>query len=213
MNKVININLGGQAYTVDDIAYDHLESYLRSVRQSFRHLEGCDEILADIESRMSELLATQLGSRRIVTTGDINAIIGIMGRPDQFDPEAERENAGSATGKKSGDFTFRPGKKLYRDPENKIIGGVCSGLSAYFGIADPVWVRLAFVLLLTAGVGGMLYLILLVIVPKAETAADRLAMHGEPVNIQSIADAVEKQFQEISDKLSELGQDLSRRKK
>ncbi|MBK7342933.1 MAG: PspC domain-containing protein [Saprospiraceae bacterium] len=94
-----------------------------------------------------------------------------------------------------------------------MVGGVCSGLAAYFGITDPVWVRLFFVLLLMGGVGGVLYIVMMIIVPKAKTSADRLAMKGEPVNIQSIADAVEKQFQEISDKLAELGNDLSRKKK
>ncbi len=213
MNKVININLGGHPFTIDDDAYLQLDHYLQAVRRSFQHLEGKDEILADIEIRIAELLTTQLGSRQIVSNPDVAAVVKIMGKPEEFEDDTldETDQQYSRTHEK--EYTFRPGKKLFRDEEDKIVGGVCSGLAAYFGITDPVWVRLFFVLLLMGGVGGVLYIVMMIIVPKAKTSADRLAMKGEPVNIQSIADAVEKQFQEISDKLAELGNDLSRKKK
>ncbi len=213
MNKVININLGGHPFTIDDDAYIQLDAYLQAVRRSFHHLEGKDEILGDIEIRIAELLTTQLGSRSIVSSPDIAAVVRIMGKPEQFDEEVNENPGSRRTSATDTDFTFRPGKKLYRDPEDKIVGGVCSGLAAYFGIHDPVWIRLIFVLLFFTGIGVLTYLAMMVIVPKATTSADRLDMRGEPVNIQSIADAVEKQFQEISDKLTELGNDLSRKKK
>lgn len=213
MNKVININLGGHPFTIDDDAYLQLDAYLQAVRRSFQHLEGKDEILADIETRIAELLTTQLGTRQIVSSPDVSAVVRIMGKPEQFEDEMHDDSANNQDRTNDKEYTFRPGKKLFRDEEDKIVGGVCSGLAAYFGIHDPVWVRLFFVLLLMGGVGGVLYIVMLVIVPKAKTSADRLAMKGEPVNIQSIADAVEKQFQEISDKLSELGNDFSRKKK
>ncbi|HRW76350.1 MAG: PspC domain-containing protein [Saprospiraceae bacterium] len=214
MNKVININLGGQPFTIDDDAYSHLDVYLKAVRQSFHHLEGKDEILGDIEIRMAELLTSQLGVRKIVSSPDVDAVIRIMGKPEQFEEEVAEEQQEKRSYKStSHEFNFRPGKRLYRDPEDKIVGGVCSGLAAYLGIHDPVWVRLAFALLFFSGIGIIPYLVMMVLVPKAETAADRLDMKGEPVNIQSIADAVEKQFQEISDKLTELGNDLGRKKK
>lgn len=213
MNKVININLGGHPFTIDDDAYLQLETYLQAVRRSFQHLEGKDEILADIEIRIAELLSTQLGTRQIVSTPDVAAVVKIMGKPEQFEEESNTGSASRQENAQEKEYTFRPGKKLFRDEEDKIVGGVCSGLAAYFGIHDPVWVRLGFVLLLMGGVGFFLYIAMMVIVPKAKTSADRLAMKGEPVNIQSIADAVEKQFQEISDKLSELGNDFGRKKK
>ncbi len=213
MNKVININLGGHPFTIDDDAYFQLDSYLQAVRKSFQHLEGKDEILADIETRIAELLTTQLGTRQIVSTPDIGAVVKIMGKPEQFEDESSSGSTSQQQTTQEKEYTFRPGKKLFRDEEDKIVGGVCSGLAAYFGITDPVWVRLVFVLMLMGGVGAFLYIAMMVIVPKAKTSADRLAMKGEPVNIQSIADAVEKQFQEISDKLSELGNDFSRKKK
>jgi phage shock protein PspC (stress-responsive transcriptional regulator) len=223
MKKVVNINLGGFPITIDEDAFAHLEQYLAAVDRSFRHLEGHDEILHDIEIRIAELLQEQLKGRAIVSISDVQTVIGIMGKPEDFGEEAAAAGPDSGGARKAhqaeappreeAPFSFRPGKKLFRDPEDKIIGGVCSGLAAYFGIPDPVWVRLAFVLLLATGFGLITYIVLLVIVPKAVTSADRLAMRGEPVNISTIADAVEKQFEEISDKLNEIGEDLRRKKK
>lgn len=213
MNKVININLGGHPFTIDDDAYLQLDNYLHAVRRSFQHLEGKDEILTDIEARIAELLTTQLGVRQIVSTPDVAAVVKIMGKPEQFEDETKSDAGARHEQTQEKEYTFRPGKKLFRDEEDKIVGGVCSGLAAYFGIHDPVWVRLIFVLMLMGGVGFFLYIAMMIIVPKAKTSADRLAMKGEPVNIQSIADAVEKQFQEISDKLSEFGNDFGRKKK
>jgi phage shock protein PspC (stress-responsive transcriptional regulator) len=143
----------------------------------------------------------------------VDAIIKIMGQPEEFTDGETSETGGSRplfedVHHKDEEIKFRPGKKLFRDPDHKVIGGVCSGISSYLGIADPVWVRLIFVLMfIGGGFGGMIYLILLIVVPKAVTAADKLAMKGEEVNITSIAKAVEDQIQELSDRLTELGDD------
>lgn len=217
MKKTVPINLGGYPITIDEDAYAYLDHYLEAVDASFRHLDGHNEILQDIEVRVAELLQEQLKGRMIVSRADVDAVIAIMGRPEDFGEAQSRTSSGGPTGEDTGaagTFRFRPGKKLYRDMDDKIIGGVCSGLAAYFGIHDPVWVRLIFaILFISGGFGVLLYIVMLIIVPKAETAADRLAMRGEPVNISTIAQAVEKQIEEISEKLSELGDDLKRRKK
>ncbi len=214
MKKVVHINLGGHPIIIDEDAYVHLERYLSAVDRSFQHMEGHDEIIQDIEVRIVELLNEQLKGRQIISTGDVDAIIGIMGKPEDFQAEGQAPQDGTQEPPKASEpFTFRPGKKLFRDPDNKMIGGVCSGLAAYFGIPDPVWVRLLFVLLLfTGGFGFIGYIVLMIVVPQAVTAADKLAMKGEPVNISTIADAVEKQFEEISEKLSELGDDFRGKK-
>lgn len=218
MKSVKHVNLGGHAIIIDDDAHEHLDVYLKSVDRSFAHLEGRAEILQDIELRIAELLQEQLKGRSIVSIPDVEAIINIMGQPEEFsdtehslsdDPKPLFENYNRG----DDSIKFRPGKKLFRDPENKVIGGVCSGISSYVGIADPVWVRLIFVLMFFGGgFGGMIYLILLIVVPKAVTAADRLAMKGEEVNISSIAKAVEDQIQELSDRLTELGDDFRGKK-
>lgn len=223
MKKTVPINLGGHPITIDEDAYGYLDQYLQAVDASFRHLEGHDEILQDIEVRIAELLQEQLKGRMIVSMNDVHTVVRIMGKPEDFreeagptaqegpaDPGADRQRS---VPKEEAPFGFRPGKKLFRDPEDKIIGGVCSGLAAYFGMPDPVWIRLGFALLLFTGFGVITYLIMMIIVPKAVTSADRLAMRGEPVNITTIAHAVEKQFEEISEKLNEIGEDLRRKKK
>lgn len=217
MKKVVHINLGGYPVTIDEDACLHLEQYLQAVDRSFRHLEGHDEILQDIELRFAELLEQQRKSRPIATMGDVVAVIAILGRPEDFQEEPAGTPGGEArqedAAREEPAYAFRPGKKLYRDPEDKVIGGVCSGLAAYLGIADPIWIRLGFLLLFfTGGFGLLTYLILLVLVPKATTAADRLAMRGEQVNINTIAQAVEKQFEDISARLNELGKDFRRKR-
>ena len=200
MNKVVNINLGGFPFTMDDSAYDLLSQYLMTLKKHFSKSEGCDEIMSDIEARLAELLQEQLGARTIVTTKEIEAAITVMGRPEDFGAAAMDENpsAKSSTGN-----TFTTGKKLFRDESNKVVGGVCSGIAAYFGIPDALWVRLAFVAVFFAfGFGIALYIVLLVIIPKAETSADYLAMKGEPINVPNIAKTIEAEIQRLSNKIS-----------
>ena len=135
MNKILNINLGGYAVTIDDDAYEYLSSYLDSIRRRFSESEGRDEIMHDIESRLGELITNGMGNRTIVMLPDVEAAIEVMGKPEDFGGEPVEKPGAGASGKK----TFRPGKKLFRDEEDAVIGGVCSGLTAYFGMQEPIW--------------------------------------------------------------------------
>ena len=102
-------------------------------------------------------------------------------------------------------------KRLYRDPESKIIGGVCSGLGAYFGI-DTLWVRaIALLTFFTFGFGILPYLIIWMLTPEAITSAERLSMHGEPVNIHSIANKIQNDLSDLSKRITDLGQELKSR--
>ena len=201
MNKVVNINLGGVQFTMDDIAYDRLSQYLLTLKKHFSASEGCDEIMADIEARLAELFQEHLSGRTIVTVKDVEASINIMGKPEDFGAETIEDNA---TKQKSGTSgaTFKTGKKLYRDDSNKVIGGVCYGIAAYFGIEDPLWVRLAFLAFSFTGFAIPLYIILMIILPKAETSADYLAMKGEPINVSNIAKTIETEIERLSNKIS-----------
>lgn len=201
MNKVVNINLGGVQFTMDDIAYDRLSQYLLTLKKHFSASEGCDEIMADIEARLAELFQEHLSGRTIVTVKDVEASINIMGKPEDFGAETIDDNA---TKQKSGTSgtTFKTGKKLYRDDSNKVIGGVCYGIAAYFGIEDPLWVRLAFLAFSFTGFAIPLYIILMIILPKAETSADYLAMKGEPINVSNIAKTIETEIERLSNKIS-----------
>lgn len=208
MNKILNINLGGYAITIDDDAYEYLNAYLDSLRKRFSESEGRDEIVHDIESRLGEIISQSMGNRSIVMLPDVEAAVEIMGKPEDFGGEASSSGSGSgsSTGsssssrKKSSGSTVRTGKRLFRDEEDAVVGGVCSGLSAYFGMHDPVWMRLIFVLLtfLSAGFWIPAYILLWVLVPPAKTAADRLAMRGEPINVDNIAKEIEDSFERIS---------------
>jgi len=206
MNKILNINLGGFAFTIDDDAFEYLSAYLDSIRRRFSASEGRDEILNDIENRLGELLTAELGSRTIVLLPDVEAAVAIMGKPEDFGGESI--DSRRATGGNSGaPGAIRTGKRLFRDEEDKIAGGVCSGLAAYFGIADPVWMRLVFVLLtfLSAGFWISAYILLWILVPPARTAAERLAMRGEPINVDNIAREIEDGFERLGDKVNQYG--------
>ncbi len=206
MNKILNINLGGYALTIDDDAFEYLNAYLDSLRKRFSESDGRDEIVHDIESRLGEIISQNMGNRSIVMLPDAEAAVEILGKPEDFGAESASSGTGSSSRTKSTP-NVRTGKRLFRDEEDATVGGVCSGLSAYFGINDPVWMRLIFVLLtfLSAGFWIPAYILLWILVPPAKTAADRLAMRGEPINVDNIAKEVEEGFDRFGKKVNELG--------
>jgi len=171
MKKVININFQGAVVPIEETSYELLKQYTESLRQYFANEDGRDEIINDIESRISELFQERLkkGST-CITDDDVNAIIKNMGRPqDLEDAEGgEQQTSKEKTTNQKEESTFQdswnwkgPGKRLYRDENHKILGGVCSGIAAYFGI-DPVIVRVLFIV---SGIGFLLYLLLWIFVP------------------------------------------------
>lgn len=208
MNKVININLGGYPFTIDDDAYDHLNAYLETIHLHFRNSEGYEEITTDIEARMAELFQDSLGDRPIVNLKDVKNAISIMGTPEDFGAEPMDEASDTKGGK------YKTGKRLFRNPDDEVLGGVCAGIAAYFGIQDPLWVRIAFIVFtISGGFGVALYLILWAVLPKATSSSDRLAMRGEPINISSIGNIIEEEFENLSTKVSELGEEFKGKKK
>ena len=212
MNKVLNINLGGYAFTIDEDAFAALNQYLQTLRTHFQHSDGCEEIMSDIESRMAELVQEKLNGRPIVDTKNVQAAISVMGTPEDFgaanhEPSSDATQEADSKGQKK---EYSTGKRLFRDPENKVVGGVCAGIAAYFGIADPFWVRLGFAAaFFTFGIGGPLYILLMLIMPKAKTASDRLAMRGEPVNASNIAKIIDEGVGNLSQKISEFSEEFT----
>ncbi len=215
MNKVFNINLGGYAFTIDDNAYKHLSSYLKTIHNHFQHSEGYEEITSDIETRIAELFQESLGNHPIVTLKMVKEAITVMGTPEEFgaDPIDAFQEETSHTQQSSrtegeGKQQYKTGKRLLRDPEDKVIGGVCSGLAAYFGIADPLWIRIGFVLFtMSGGIGIPAYIILWAILKEAKTSSDRLAMRGDDINISNMAKVVEEEVTNFSEKISEMAGD------
>jgi phage shock protein PspC (stress-responsive transcriptional regulator) len=189
MNKTVNANIGGFNFHLDEVAFDRFSNYLKSVRQSLQQTEGVEEIMQDIEARIAELLQERVqDSQRVVTLSDVEQIMQLMGRPEEY-------ASGPADSKS--DQAIPVDRKLFRDPDDKVLGGVCSGISAYFGI-EPVWLRLAFALLFFGfGTGLLLYFILWLVIPKARSTADRLRMKGEPINVANIEKNILEELEEV----------------
>lgn len=208
MKKVFNINLGGMPFAIDEDAYEHLSKYLKTIHNHFRRSEGYEEITNDIEARLAELFQEKKGSRPIVTLKDVNSVIAIMGTPEDFGAEPLTEEAPKSSSEEK-KWKIKTGKRLYRNTDEEVVGGVCSGIAAYFGIEEPLWVRLIFVLFaFTGGFAIPLYIILWAILPKAESASDRLAMRGDPVNVSNIGKIIEEELHHVSKKVSEFGDEL-----
>ena len=179
MKKVININFQGRVVPIEESAYDMLQQYTASLRSYFANEEGRDEIINDIESRIGELFAEQLKKgASCITDADVNAVINSMGRPSDFE-QADDEGSGSRnqgagyteqgtaveTGAYSGQQNTYTKKRLYRDEEDKILGGVASGLANYLGI-DPAVMRIIFAISAFAGgFGFLVYIVLWIALP------------------------------------------------
>lgn len=193
MKKTIKINLSGFIFNLDDDAYDRLNVYLETIINHFRDREGGKEIVDDIETRIAEIFQEMTGDKKqVVTLEDINEVIRIMGEPEELingdDYEEEKEKVY---------YTTRERKRLYRDPDNAVFGGVCGGLGAYMNI-DPVIIRVLFVVFtLATGLFGLLYIILWIAVPKAETAAQKLEMRGERVTISNIEKTIKEEYKNV----------------
>lgn len=221
MNKVIQINLGGLPFTFDEDAYADLDDYLARLDGYFRGSLGHAEIMSDIESRLAELFGQGTKGRSIVVTSDVSAAIATLGQPEDLgasvsddDEEVVHDRSRPRHGRHSKrikDYGYSSyGRRLMRDPEDKVVSGVCSGLAAYFG-TDTVWVRVAFAAaFFGAGIGLLPYIILWIIMPEARTAADRLAMRGEALDLQSISRQVEYEATQLTDRVRDWGDDVKR---
>jgi phage shock protein PspC (stress-responsive transcriptional regulator) len=203
MNKTTSINLGGYFFHIDEDAFRKLSNYFDAVRSSLSP-DGREEIINDIESRISELFTEKLGTtKQVIGLKEVDDIITIMGQPEDYKIEEDTPKNDFQSNYTSSSSS----KKLYRDKENSFLGGVLSGLGHYFGV-DPLWLRIIMVILFFGfGTGLVLYIILWILIPEAVTTSQKLEMKGEPINISNIEKKVKEGFNEISDKFSNLDHD------
>ncbi|WP_427875123.1 PspC domain-containing protein [Flavobacterium sp. MMS24-S5] len=197
MNKTVNINLGGMFFHIDEDAYLKLTRYFDAIKRSLNNSSGQDEIIKDIEMRVSELLTEkQKSEKHVVGLKDVDEVIAVMGQPEDYRIEDE-ENANQSFN----NYSARKHKKLYRDKENGMIGGVATGLGHYFGI-DAVWIKIIFLIFVFAGFGtGILaYFVLWIVTPEAVTTSEKLEMTGEPVTISNIEKKVREEIDSLSEK-------------
>jgi len=189
MKKTFSVNLGSQVYNMDEDAYLIMKAYLDRIEGYFYDQKEQEDIMNDIEMRISELFSERLGiSKQVITRRDVDEVIAIMGDPHEIIGEEESPRA--AQEKRTGP------RRIFRDPEDRMIGGVCSGLGAYMGI-DPVIMRILFVLFLIFGIGFLVYIILWIVVPEARTTAQKLEMRGDSVNASNIGNFFKDEFESV----------------
>jgi phage shock protein PspC (stress-responsive transcriptional regulator) len=170
MDKTININIAGILFQIDDKAYGILRDYLQAVNNRFRHVRGGVETVEDIESRIAEIFESQKGTAGTISVNNVEAMISIIGKPEDFDNNDAEPETHSYTSQK---------KRMYRNPDDTVISGVCGGIGAYLN-TDPVLFRILFVLFtVTFGVGVFLYLALWVALPPANTDSRKREMYGK----------------------------------
>ncbi len=201
MNKTVTVNLGGTVFHIDDNAYESLIKYLNAIKSHFSAEQGRDEIMQDIESRIGEMFRDRMkDGREVITLNDVNEVTSVMGRPEEFGGGGEEEKTSSAQANiPLGSLK----KRFFRNPDEKFVGGVCSGIAAYFDI-DPVWIRLVFAgALVFYGTGFWIYILLWIIIPEAKTTADRLMMRGEPVTVSNIEKNVREELDGLKERLKD----------
>ncbi len=183
MKKVLNIGIGGRSFVMDEDAYMKLDDYLEAFRGKVGMGYQTKEVMDDLEMRIADIFAQSLSVQgQVVNIELVNRVIAQLGMPDGSDCRQDNGNNAYGTGKSEPEK-----KKLFRDPDNKMLGGVCSGLAHYFDVEMGL-VRVLMLLLLFLATGGFwLYIILWFVVPKANTPADKCRMHGLPVTAENMS--------------------------
>lgn len=163
MEKSIKINIAGIVFQISEDAYELLRDYLQSITGKLRNVQGGSEMMDDIESRIAEIFQSKPSwQTAIISKEEVEELISTMGSPEEIAGDLESEAYEP--------YGSRSQKKLYRNTNNSIIGGVCSGLANYTGI-EAVWIRLVFVLFtLVYFSGAIVYLVLWIALPGISSA-------------------------------------------
>ena len=208
MNKTVNINLAGTFFHIDEDAFAKLTRYLDAIRRSFSDLNGQEEIIKDIEARISELFSEKINNTsQVITIKELDEVIAVMGQPEDYMVDEEIfDDASSDQKNQTKNQSFY--KQLFRDTDNKFIAGVSSGLGHYFSV-DAIWIRLAWIAMVLLGFGApiLVYIVLWVLIPEALTTSEKLKMNREPVNISNIEKKIKEELKNASDKIKEVDYD------
>lgn len=199
MKKTFTINISGTVFHIEEDAYEVLQKYLINLKSHFGTGEEGKEILADIEARIAEIfIENSTGSQKVVSVDMVNSAIEIMGSPEDFEQDETEEESPSVEEAKRR-------RRLYRDPDHRVIGGVCGGLGAYFNM-DPVVLRIIFVVLLfaTSGAAILAYIILWIAVPKAKNTAQRLEMRGQEATVKNIEKSIKEEVSDMKESFKKM---------
>lgn len=199
MNKTLDINIANQIFHIDENAYKVLKNYLDAIKSYLANEESRDEIIQDIEARIAELfIERMISDKQVINNEDVNDIIKIMGEPKDYSIPDEEDSTQSQSHQKNE-------KKLYRDKDESYISGVSAGLAHYLGI-DVVWVRLLWILFTIFSTGWfiLIYILFWVLIPEAQTTAEKLAMKGEPINLSNIEKKIKEGYDNVSEKIKDV---------
>jgi phage shock protein PspC (stress-responsive transcriptional regulator) len=204
MNRTIDITLGGMVFHIDENAYPILNNYLQALKKHFATQASGDEVMTDIEIRIAETFQKQTNiTKQNITIIDVEEVMQTMGSPENFEtetePKQESSNNNSYSSTASNNATQPVTKRIYRDTDKRVLGGVSAGISNYFGW-DPLFMRIAFLIAIFGfGVGTLVYLVLWIIIPEAKTSAEKLQMHGEPVTIANIEKTIKNEYNTVNE--------------
>lgn len=212
MNKIEKVSIGGYAFSLDKEAYDTLQEYLEELKKHYAYSSDGKEILEGIEERIAEILFEKSKQNGIVTVEYVKSAIEVLGNPTQIDEEENTEPS------KKYHQQEKPVKHLYRDTVNKVFGGVCSGLAAYFNL-DIALMRIIWVVMVFLGIHisektnldfmisliFIIYLILWISIPAARTVKQRLEMRGEDASAEGIRKDIESGARKVKEAALQAG--------
>ena len=198
MQKVISINLNGNACQLDESGYDALREYLARAEHELEANPDRAEIMADLEQAIADKCRKFLGPHKsVVNSSEVEQIVTEMGPIDAAADDDAGGGGDAAPGAKKTTRTEPPPKRLYRSPDGAMIAGVCNGLATHFEI-DVAFIRVGFVLaaILTKGAGIIAYVVMMFIIPEARTPEERASAGGAPFNAKEVIDRAKKQYAE-----------------
>jgi phage shock protein PspC (stress-responsive transcriptional regulator) len=203
MKTTVNINISGQSFIIDEDAFQHLSVYLNNIKSRFKNENEAKEVIEDIEARIAELfISSSATNRAVVSIEQVEQVIKKLGKPEDIFMEDEGADASNRAQDSTtyASSSTRGNARLFRNPDDKKVSGLLSGLSAYFGISDPSWLRIIFVVLCIVSAGTLaiplvvIYIGLSAILPVANTASEKLQMRGEDVNLNNIKRSVQSEM-------------------
>ncbi|WP_313504422.1 PspC domain-containing protein [Kaistella carnis] len=216
MNKTLSIGLAGFSFTIEEHAYIKLSDYLAALKSSLDANEA-EEVMHDIEIRMVEIFKDALGKREVINDVDVDRVISQIGSPEKIEEQEEAyfsETNSNQKRQQKSNANFNGQKQLFRDPELAKIGGVCAGLGHYVGMdisaMRAIWLGIAILGVFTAAISTsviiLIYIILWIVLPKAETATDFLKMKGKPLNFDNLKQESTKIVQFANESTQRVGE-------
>ena len=204
MKKTLNITIGGRVFAIEEDAFDRLNTYLEQIKTIFKTYPDPEEIIADMEDRLADQFQSmhENSANNLITLANVEGVIAIMGTPEDLEHETTSDEQVTTSHK---DKETDGPRRLYRNSDDKIIFGVCSGVAAYFNI-NSLWIRVAFIVfsLLPLPVpflsGVLLYVILAIIIPEAKSTTEKMEMRGKPITIAGIVDTMKQEFTDEKNK-------------